>query len=90
MTELTPRELAFAGDAADTYVPRSGSPSRSLSELAYAASECAETESMVTQLSLTRGTVNDNGLGHAHEGGAAIGVRRNGRPGERGRLSVSL
>ena len=56
MTELTPRELAFAGDAADTYVPRSGSPSRSLNELACAASEC-ETESMLAQLSLSRGTV---------------------------------
>ena len=56
MTELTPRELAFAGDAADTYVPRSGSPSRSLSELACAAGEC-ETESMLAQLSLSRGTV---------------------------------
>ena len=57
MTELTPRELAFAGDAADTYVPRSSSPSRSLSDLAYAASECAETESVLAQLSLSRGTV---------------------------------
>ena len=56
MTELTPRELAFAGDAADTYVPRSGSPSRSLNDLACAASEC-ETESMLAQLSLSRGTV---------------------------------
>ena len=53
---LTPRELAFAGDAADTYVPRSGSPSRSLSELACVAGEC-ETESMLAQLSLSRGTV---------------------------------
>ena len=46
----------IAGDAADTYVPRSGSPSRSLNELACAASEC-DTESMLAQLSLSRGTV---------------------------------
>ena len=58
-TDLTPRELAFAGDAADTYVPRPGSPSKTLAELAFVSSELSsapDDESMVSQLSRTKGT----------------------------------
>ena len=55
-SDLSPRELAFAGDAADTYVPRPGSPSRTISELAFAANECQDLSSTVGRLSLARGT----------------------------------